>query len=98
METDYLLDKKIEALVDMKVGSLKKDIQEALLQMQGLNQEIDILKNKVQRLNLGAGPQTKLAVESPAVPQEKPKEMNQRTGNLTPEEVSIEKMFYFGNK
>ena len=96
---DYLMEKKIELLVDMKVGKLKNELAEALEKMKSMAEEIYILKNKVERLNLGVVPQTKLVAEVPAGEKEvKKEEGNGRTGSYTSDDVSVEKMFYFGNK
>jgi archaellum component FlaC len=109
-ETDYLMDKKIEYLIDMKVGKLKNELGEALKKINEMNEEMNTLKNNIQRLNMGVSPQTKLVqkeqsqVQQPTIQQstvqsqEKPKEVNQRTGGLTPKDVSVEKFFYYGNK
>ena len=88
------MEKKIEYMIDMKLGLLKTQLTEAISKMGGLTEDVDILKNKVQRLNFSAGPQTKLVIEAK---KEKPLE-NGRTGSLKPSDVSIEKMFYFGRK
>ena len=93
---DYLMEKKIEYLIDMKVGKIQNQLKEVLDQMQKMSEELDVLKNKVQRLNLGVEPQTKLSEQSGE--KEVKKEANSRTGDFTSKDVSIEKMFYFGNK
>jgi hypothetical protein len=101
-EQDFLMDKKIEYLVDMRINKLKNDLAQALGNIQKMNEEIEILKNKVQRLNLGVNPQTKLAVKTNSSTEKKEESKstnsNARTGSIKPEDVSIEKMFYFGNK
>jgi hypothetical protein len=91
---DYLMEKKIEYMIDMKLNALKNQLTQAVEQVNTLVEDVDILKNKVQRLNFSAGPQSKLVVEAK---KEKPKD-NGRTGNLQPGDVSIEKMFYFGKR
>lgn len=93
---DPLLDKKIEYLIDMKVGKLAEELKEANKTISMLSEQVNILQNKVQRLNAGVAPveaQTKLKFgESAAV------ESNPKTQGFTPEDVSVEKIFYFGNK
>ena len=94
------MEKKIELLVDMKIGKLKNEVAETLAQMKKMSEEMEILKNKVQRLNSGVAPQTKLVSESatPAGKEEVKKEVNGSTGTYKSDDVSVEKMFYFGNK
>jgi archaellum component FlaC len=50
-EGSYLMEKKIEYLIDMKIGKFKNELVEAQNQMRAMLQEMDVLKNKVQRLN-----------------------------------------------
>ncbi|MBD3164120.1 hypothetical protein GF323_02895 [Candidatus Woesearchaeota archaeon] len=98
-EQNYLLDKKIDYLIKMKVGSMQEQIGSALQQIQSLRQDMDIIRNKVQRMD--ANPvQTKLAepAKTQAGEKEGKKGDNARSGSYTPDDVSIEKMFYFGNK
>ena len=104
--TDYLMEKKIGYLIDMKVNKLKNELSEALNKITHMTEDITVLKNKVQRLNIGVSPQTKLAAsptgqsisQQPAQQPQQKDDFNQRTGEFTSEDVSIEKMFYFGNK
>lgn len=91
---DYLMEKKIEYLIDMKVNKLKSDLDEATNHIKKMAEEIEVLKNKVQRLNIGVEPQTRLAGEK-EVKKEKP---NSKTGNFSSEDVSVDKIFYYGNK
>ena len=103
-ESSYLMEKKVEYLVNMKVGKIQTLLSEAISKINSMEEEISVLKNKVQRLNLGVNtqkiePQTTLAstgeeeVKKEATPAENP-----RSGGISPSEVSVEKMFYFGNK
>lgn len=94
-DKSYLIDKKIDYLVDMKISKLQSQLSEAMTKINKLTEEIDVLKNKVQRLDLGAEPQTKL---TDAGEKEVKKEVNSKTGEFTSQDVSVEKMFYFGNK
>mgnify|MGYP002641073449 CR=1 FL=1 len=97
---DYLMEKKIELLVDMKINKLKSELTDAQSHIKNMIEEINVLKSKVNRLNLGVEPQTNLVAEAPVVGKEevKKEEGNGRTGAYTSEDVSVEKMFYFGNK
>jgi regulator of replication initiation timing len=101
-EKNYLLDKKIEYLVDMKIGKLKAQLEEVSANMKKMMDDVSILKNKVERLNSGVEPQRKLTTDTPpetaGEKEVKKEETNSRTGDFTPGDVSIEKMFYFGNK
>lgn len=98
---DYLMEKKIELLIDMKVSKLKSELAQAQEKIKNVTEELDVLKNKVQRINMGVEPQTTLTNDqtAPAGKKEvKKEESNGRTGNYSSEDVSVEKMFYYGNK
>ena len=104
---DPLLDKKIEYLIDIKVRKLAEELESANKTIAMLSEQVNILQNKVQRLNVGVVPveaQTKLVadsgpspVQTAAMSQEVNQE-NPKTQAFTPEDVSVEKIFYFGNK
>jgi len=73
----------------------------------GLEKELRNLHQQVQELKTKASQQAAQAAPAPIQEtseteknEEKPKESknNPRTGNISSEDVSIEKMFYYGNK
>ncbi len=99
------MEKKIEYLIDMRINTLKDQLQSANNQISELQQEIATLKNKVQRLDSGvqrapANPQTTLVTEEqkPQQASSAPMQPDNRAGSYTPEDVSVDKMFYYGNK
>jgi TolA-binding protein len=107
-ESSYLLDKKIEYLINMKTGKLQSQLEQANSRLAEMEQTISTLKNKVQRLNSGVAVQQTLMPgssnnfsQSPSTGKKEVKKeetTNSRTGNFSTDDVSIEKMFYFGNK
>ncbi|MBI4149203.1 hypothetical protein HY491_02030 [Candidatus Woesearchaeota archaeon] len=97
---DYFLQKQIEVLLDI---SSKKVMQElaVLKGMVGkLSEELGELKARERRAAPVEHQQqttaTAAPVSTPSQRQEQP--VQQRYGNVKPEEVAIDKFFYFGNK
>jgi len=103
MENQLLVEKKVEYLVNMQISKMQNQMNYCVSEIQKMAEEVQMLKNKVNRLNMGVtnnNPQTTLSSNS-SVSVERPKQPqvpNARTGNINPSDVSIEKMFYFGNK
>jgi len=115
---DYLIEKKIEYLIDLKVGKLRNELAESQKKVLAMTSELDTLRNMVHRLNSGAAPQRSVSSAPVSVQASAPVQAStqahtptktqaegnsaygpgQRTGQWTPEQVSVDKMFYFGNK
>ncbi|MBI2139881.1 hypothetical protein HYU14_03080 [Candidatus Woesearchaeota archaeon] len=108
---DILLQKQIEVMLDIQAKKILVELRPFAEAIQALGSEIQMLKAAVRDLRESrpaAEKQTRLEVE------EKPQEPPQRRLALTPEtaaqfggqperqlqpgDISIEKMFYFGNK
>lgn len=75
---------------------LNEQIQKLNGQLEQLKAEVEQLKQtpKAQPIQIQAAPK----VEKQAVLQSKTEEPHPKQGNFSPDDVSIEKMFYFGNK
>ena len=71
-----------------------KDIQREIV---SLKAEIDNLKNQIRNMHLSAPKPEPKKESQQQLKEEKPKE-HPRQGQYTEKDVSIEKMFYFGNK
>jgi FtsZ-binding cell division protein ZapB len=103
-DSSYLIEKKVDYLVNSKLGKLESQLAEAISKVNSLSSEVEVLKNKVNRLNVA--PQTQLVNDAgeKEVKKEEPVDAprqsspNGRTGGYNSDDVSIEKMFYFGNK
>lgn len=92
-----------------EIQNLKQEISNLHLQVQNLKSELQNNVNREINTEHTASPAVKQTVQNEVVQQqepprvqetvqEKPKDPHPRQGNYTPEDVSIEKMFYYGNK
>ena len=102
MESDYLLDKKVEYLIGMHVNVLKHDLEHAKGAIMSLSEEIETLKKKVHRLNIsesqGGVGQSESSVPRQAAPAQRTTSAEARSGQYKSADVSVEKMFYFGKR
>lgn len=108
--TDYLLQKKIEYLMEMSTKKFIQEIENMKTEIQNLNLQIQNMKNDQasQQLSQVQPTKTEETVEQPINDEpkqsqttsdsKKTNEPHPRQGNYKSEDVSIEKMFYFGNK
>jgi hypothetical protein len=106
-DENYLMEKKIEYMIDLKIKKINNDLVQAVSKINSMAGEIEVLRNKVERLNATPSAPARMPVEQPEAiqpPQQQTvaaarnSQNFQRTGNFQPKDVSIEKMFYFGNK
>ena len=105
MTNDYLMEKKLEYMLNAKLKKITEEFEAAKQQIAAMTMEIGNLKSSISKINTMPAPAEfttgKEEVNSgqrPEIFSEPKKEVNSRTGSLTPSDVSIEKMFYFGNK
>lgn len=100
---DYMIQKRIEIMMDMTNKKIVSELNNINLKVTKLNEEVIELRKKISE-----GVQTK-----PSVILESENKENQadlkirknseqaskpRYGDYTPEDVKIDKFFYFGNK
>ena len=104
-ETASLLETKFELMLNMSYQKTKKEMDALKQQLELLSQELQVLKKSGARQPREEMQTTLLKHEeaqqsSPQAsqPQRQETQPRSRTGNFTHEEVSIEKMFYFGGK
>ena len=87
--------KKTELLIEMANKKMMKEIGQLRLQLQQLNQDVHALKT------LTNAPQQIQAPQQEVQQKIEPKTettAESRSGNYTSDDVSIEKIFYFGKK
>lgn len=92
-EKDALFEAKFQLLTEELQKKHNAEVNVLSTTIAGLNDEISSLKLQLQRLQEQSKPQQKEKQEQLAAPA---KEAHPRHGNFKPEDVAIEKMFYFG--
>lgn len=112
-ETASLLETKFELMLNMNYQRTKKEIDTLKQQIEALSQELQSVKRtpvarREEQTTLYSHevPQPEQPIRTTAQqispqasqPQKQETQPRSRTGNFTHEEVSIEKMFYFGGK
>lgn len=78
---DYLMEKKIELLIDMKVKKLISELESAKSQIQQMSSEMSVLHNKVERLNSASVQISTRQMEAPDAPH--------FTQNVSPEQPRV---------
>lgn len=100
---DYMLQKKIELMIDMNSKKLMNEIANINNAIAKLNEQIETIKKnihdkptvKIEPIQQIEKPQ----VEMPHSQQgSSPAAYSVRTGNFKPEDVSVEKFFNFGKR
>ncbi len=107
-ETSSLLETKFELMLNMSSQKLRKEIDELKQQVASLSGELETIKKSQARPTKNEEYQATLAKQFEQSPQPRSEQPVQqpaqgtqprsRTGNTNPEDVSIEKMFYFGGR
>ena len=107
-EQDYFTEKRIALMVETANKKVMGEIQLLKNTIVQLENEITDLRRKVNGngMQMPKAEPVQKPVEQPAVEQPKPVEQKPaqqtegqlRYGNYTPEDVSVDKFFYFGNK
>lgn len=95
-ETEYLVEQKVKLLVNMYMKNVAGEIQEIHEKVHSVVEQVALLRQEMASLKGGTAPSPAKKEESKK--EEPKKETNPRQGNFTSEDVSIEKMFYFGRK
>jgi len=103
---DALEQQKIQVMIDLATQKFKKEIEDLKTKISGFESEIGSLRSKLMSSQQqpirpvmqeeSSKPQTRLNVQEHSRP-ETSKEAIDRNG-VAPADVSIEKMFYCGNK
>jgi hypothetical protein len=78
MDDNYLMDKKIELIIDMKLKKITTELTGAQALIRQMSDEMNVLNHKIERLNNGAmqsAPQFNPMPSAQAVAPEAPKVM-----------------------
>ena len=95
----FLLEKRFEVMLDISSKKLIKEISELKECMRKLEEEIKVLKatpkvvQSVQSNNLNSNGQI-----APSISNERKSPNNSVSNEVNPQEISIQKYFYFGKK
>jgi hypothetical protein len=94
---DALIEQKYQLLMDMEKKKVEQEINSLRETISNLNNEIQVLRAELKHAAEQSNPKLK-EKEKQDVLKTVPKEDHPRQGNYRPEDVSVEKMFYFGHK
>ncbi len=96
-QSETLSTKKTELLIEMNNKKYEQEFSLLRSALNSLAQELGTLRGQVAKLS--AQQPKEIQQPLPAAPKKEPaREAHPRQGNVTPEDVDIQKMFYFGNK
>lgn len=107
---DFLLEKKVEYLVDMKLKKLQAQLAEAMQKVAEVSEQMGNLQATVRRLNNSASvsaqptsvqqftPQTQGGYAQEAPQQRAPLVIMNKGQAFNVEDVSVEKMFNFSGR
>lgn len=110
--SDFLLQKKIELMLEMNNKKIAEELQNLRAEIENLQSQIQKFRIELQESAVKSVSSSQETSETQAPVAEKQEELQKlnppsepksqdshpRQGKYTPEDVSIEKMFYFGNK
>ncbi len=94
-ENNVLLEKKFELMMQMNNKRYEQEISLLRSAFTALANEFEVLRAQLSRVQEQAPPRPK---EKQEPLKTETKEAHPRQGNFTSDDVSIQKMFYFGNK
>jgi len=98
LQEDYLFKKKIEMMIDTNNKRLSNELSSIKSIISKLNEDINELKKERKESN-GIKAQEERESKANENNQKSSKEpLKPRCGDYKPEDVSINKFFYFGNK
>lgn len=91
-----LQERRVELLLEMNAKKYEQEIQRLRAENSALQSSMEQLRLEVKTSNERNLQSTMKKAEQQAVLKTEPKELHPRQGNFKSEDVSIEKMFYFG--
>jgi len=100
---EVYLETKFQLMLEMSNKKLQEELHSVKAALNELNSEISILRLQIQKVQSKPkqAPKPASTSEAPVPQQTLPKEKKEshpRQGDFTSDDVSMEKMFHFGNK
>ena len=100
-EADLFTLKRFELMIDMATKKLQNEVNALKENISSLNSELSSLRSQFSRFQFQNNVKSEDLAKENAVqnkPASKPAQSSPRSGNYKPEDVSIYKFFYFGDK
>ena len=92
VSSDHLAETKLKLMLDMNNKKYSQEISLLRSALGTLAQEVEGLKSQLVKLSEQVPKEKQVPLKT------EPKVPHPRQGNVTPDDVDLRKMFYFGNK